>query len=257
MPSTRSQALGPVHTATSATGSASAVRTASWAVYDDANHTTYSAAGYATSDADSKWDLFTLVNPISVETTNADGQVTADIQAVLGVVGSSVGWVESSSPTSSEVSLASGQSPAALFLGPSGIGAPPQSSYTAWTAYGYSHKQLVSTNVYYDIPSTGTSGVNYNQTSYGYDTLGRHVWTKSPAGTITWNVVSRGLVTSTWVDTSDGSPPAYNGGNMVDVARLPVRRRRRLHAIDRLSILRGGEHLARLDPHGPRHANVL
>ena len=45
-----------------------------------------------------------------------------------------------------------------------------------------------------------------------------HLFSYFRAGTITSNVLdAAGLVTSTWVGTDDGTPPAYNGGNMVDV----------------------------------------
>ena len=59
-----------------------------------------------------------------------------------------------------------------------------QTAYTAWTTYQYSHKQLVGTRVYYDIADG-----HYNETDYGYDPDGRLEWTKSPDGTITWNVL--------------------------------------------------------------------
>ena len=65
------QTLGPVHMAVvGATGSASAVRTASWTSYDDADHATLWAQGYQTVAS----GLSTLVNPLFVTITNPDGQ---------------------------------------------------------------------------------------------------------------------------------------------------------------------------------------
>ena len=57
------------------------------------------------------------------------------------------------------------------------------------------------------------------ETDQGYNSVGKQVWTKTPSGTITWNVLdARGDVLSTWIGTNAGATPAYNGGNMVEVA---------------------------------------
>ena len=151
--------------------------------------------------------------------------MTDQIEATVGVAGGVVGWVESASPTSTDVGIPTGQTPLSVLAG---LGLPSRSSYTAWTTDQYSHKQLASTRVYSVIPSsgTGTSTANYAQTTYGYDPVGRLEWTETPDGTITWNVLnSRGLTTSTWIGTNDSgaTPTQPNGGpapnnNMVDVA---------------------------------------
>ena len=182
------------------TTAAPSVRTASWTVYDNADHTTYSAQGYATETSPDSgiWTVFTLTNPVSVTITTPDGQITDAIQAVLVVSGSSIAWSTSSPTTAATaVTLGSGQTtPYDLFLGTAGIGAAPD-AYTAWTTYGYSHKQLVNVKTYYDILSSGPGTVtaNYNETQYGYDPNGRQVWTETPDGTITRYVLdARGNV---------------------------------------------------------------
>jgi hypothetical protein len=106
--------------------------------------------------------------------TNPDGQVTNQIQATVDVNDGTVGWAANAADA--EVSLGS-ISPLALLAttASGGIGLPPQSAYTAWTTDEYSHKQLVSTRVYYAIPASGigTATANYNETDYGYDMDGR------------------------------------------------------------------------------------
>ena len=64
-----------------------AVRTATWTYYDDADHMTFTAQGYATQDTSGNWTVFTLVNPVSITITNPDGQQTDSIQATVGLVG--------------------------------------------------------------------------------------------------------------------------------------------------------------------------
>ena len=138
------QTLGPAHTA-DVGGTATNVRTASWTVYDDANHQTRSAQGYATQDGYGNWTVCTLVNPVSITKTDLDGRVTDQIQAT-------------------RASTSGKLLPSDTFA---------QSSYTAWTTYQYSHTRLVSTRVYDDIPTSGvgTAGTNYDETDYGYEDL--------------------------------------------------------------------------------------
>jgi hypothetical protein len=74
--------------------------------------------------------------------------------------------------------------------------------------------------------------VNYNQTNFGYDSLGRLQWSETPNGTYTYDVLDyRGLVLSTWAGTDDGGLPALakatqspsmlpttgSGSNMIDL----------------------------------------
>ena len=218
------QTLGPEHSAMVG-GVATNVRTASWTVYDDADHATTSAEGYQTVST----GYFTLVNPVSLTITNPDGQVTSQINATVGPVGSQVGWASS---TTAEVSLGS-LSPLVLLSATAtgGIGLPPQSAYTAWTTGEYSHKQLVSTRVYYVIPANGIgdAATSYDETDYGYNAVGTEEWTKTPAGTITWNVLNaQGQTMSTWAGTNDTDATATDptggaagqsaGNNMVEVS---------------------------------------
>ena len=73
------QTLGPIHQ----DAAAAWVRTATWTVYDDANHQTRTAAGYATYTDSTGATLtgYTLVNPVSITVTNRDGDLTEQIQA--------------------------------------------------------------------------------------------------------------------------------------------------------------------------------
>ena len=182
-----------------------------------------------------QWDTFTLVNPVSIETYNGNGQVTADIQATVGLDGGSVQWASASS-ADTEITLPSGVTPQMLFNSTDfsgAIGLPPQTSYTAWTTYQYSHTHLSSKYEYYSIPSsgTGTAGQNYLATKYGYEDdsgnsaavgaspawMGRRIWTETPDGTITWNVLdAQGNVISTWMGTCDVPSTDYNGDGTCD-----------------------------------------
>jgi YD repeat-containing protein len=165
------------------------------------------------------------VNPVSIEIDNPNGQVTDQIQAGVEAItasGSSVS-VTFAATTSAEISfgLPTGVSPvdalAAIgaFYQPATDPSAPyqnQSSYVAWTTYQYSHLQLVSTRVYYAIPTSGVGSgtANYNETDYGYNAVGNLEWTRTPDGTITWNVLSAaGLVLTTWQGTNDGSAASF------------------------------------------------
>ena len=226
------QTLGPEHSAV-VDGTATDVRTASWTVYDDADQTTYTVQGYQTVVS----GCFTLVNPISVETTNLNGEVTADIEATVVTGGGVVGWYSGEGAITDEVLLAGDQSPQGLLsaVADGGIGPPPQASYTAWTTYQYSHTHLASMRVYYNI----AEGL-YNQTTYAYENdaanpasagqtwMGRQNITETADGTYTQNVLdAQGNVLSTWVGTDDfgetdsnpaGIPGQNAGNNMVEVS---------------------------------------
>ena len=206
------QTLGPVHTA-----NGQQVRAATWTVSQDALHQTISASGYATQDTSGAWTVFTLLDPVWITITNADGDVVSEIQAKVDGLGS---FGQSSNGL---VAVPSGMTPTAALAA---IGTFPQSSYTSWTTYQYSHKQLVSTRVYYAIPTSGagTASANYHETDYGYDAQGRQIWTKTPGGTITWNVLdARGNTLSTWIGTNATGATATDptgghtaGNNMVE-----------------------------------------
>ena len=205
------QTLGPEHDA-DVDGQTEEVRTATWIVYEDAIHQVIIAQGYDALDGNVTGDY--LVNPVSVGVFNTGGQVTDAIQATVASGGSAWG-----ANASDDVSL--GSSPLTTLAG-LGDATQSQSAYVSWTTFQYNaNYQLASACAYSDV-SLG----QYDQTSYGYDFLGRLEWTETPNGTIIWNVLDyRGLVTSTWVGTNDsGATPTdpSNGhtspNDMVNVA---------------------------------------
>ena len=215
------QTLGPVHSA-EVDGQSEDVRTATWTVYEDAIHQVITAQGYDALDG--AVTGYYLVNPVSVEVTNAGGEATGDIQAAVVASGGAASWV-AKADASDEVSL--GSAPLTTLAGLGDVTGSP-SAYTSWTTYKYNaNYQLAGSRTYYAIPAsgTGTATDNYDQTCYDYDFLGRLQSTKTPAGTIMWDVYDyRGLVTSTWVGTCawgatptqpNEGPSQYN--NLVDV----------------------------------------
>ena len=172
------QTLGPAHIA-DINGTPTSVRTATWTVYEDAVHETWTAQGYATETSPSVWTTYTIVGPISITTTDRDGRVTDQIQAKW--FGSALqGLTAANCPLLTDSNL----------------------SFTAWTANKYANTRLAATAVYYSIPSgasvlrnadgtfLGTASANYNQTTIGYETFGlgdkgRQNKIVTPDGTIT------------------------------------------------------------------------
>ncbi|MCB0818411.1 MAG: hypothetical protein KDB77_12955, partial [Flavobacteriales bacterium] len=145
------QSLGPAH-AVDIGGTSVTVRQASWTVYNEDLHVTYSAQGYY----DVVNDTSTLINPVSITQRDAGGKVLASIAAVSS----------STSGTLQAIITAAGGGAAAF----------PQSSYVRWQTTQYTECCLIaSQRVYFNIPSSGegASGTNYNQTTYGYDTMRR------------------------------------------------------------------------------------
>lgn len=191
------QTLGPAHDA-----DGQSVRTADWTVYLDLDHETRSARGYAYGPAPSY--EFELVNPVSVNQTSADGLTTDSISAVR---------------TSTQGRLTA----ADCF---------PQASWVRWSkSFSNVHDQQTSSRTYYCIPPCGAGelGVNYADTVYGYDVMGRQNRIVSPSGTITRTVFDvRGLTQSTWIGTNDagatdaqpgpGTVPVVTANNMLPVS---------------------------------------
>lgn len=176
------QVLGPVHQI-DLSGTPTNIRTAQWTVYDDVNHITYHAGGFAvpaTSD-------FQLINPVSITQRDASGKILEQIQAVA----------PDTDGTLAEIIDNAGGGAAAF----------PQTSYTRWTTSQYTDCCLAaSMRVYHTIPSSGagSSGTNYDQTTYGYDVMKRRNRTVTPGGTITFQVYNvRGQVIATYVGTDD------------------------------------------------------
>ena len=121
------QTLGPAHDVDGTT-----VRTASWTVYNDAEHETRTAQGYATGSAGSY--VYTLVNPVSIVKQDEAGKTLEQIQAV-------------------RASTAGRLTAADTFA---------QSSYCRWTTTQYDAAgQQISTRVYHLIPASG-EGVSAN-----------------------------------------------------------------------------------------------
>ena len=162
------QALGPAHLAV-VNGAAQNVRTATWTVYQDAvcygrpiTHQTWTAQGYvpaAGGDGDDRGPR--------LHHHHRPGGPHAD-ESRPPSPARPPGWRR---PTPQPPSRSPTTSPG------------PRDQY--------SRQRLVSTRVYYSISSpsgAGTAAANYDETDYGYDSSGRLVWTKTPDGTITWNV---------------------------------------------------------------------
>ena len=161
------------------------VRTASWTVYQDADRETWSARAMPWSrpvprrrPATAEYD-YTLVNPVSIQKRNAAGTRAESIQATRA-------------STSGKL-LASD-----TFA---------QSSYVRWTvSLSNTQGQQTATRVYHTIPASGdgSAGTNYDETTYGYDAMGRQNMVNSPGGTITRTVFDkRGRVVCTYVGTDD------------------------------------------------------
>lgn len=175
------QQLGPQHTAEIA-ASPTAIRRATWSVYDDVNRQIRSAVGYATGGS---WDTLTLVNPVSIRVSDQRGQIVQSIQATR-------------SSTSGKLL------PSDSFS---------QSSYVRWTTFQYSDCcQLSSQRVYHDIPASGSGSpfTHYSQTEFGYDSMRRRDRTISPSGKVeSLTFDARGLMLQTHVGFNDN-------GNTID-----------------------------------------
>jgi RHS repeat-associated protein len=170
------QSLGPVHEV-DIDGVATSVRNAAWTVYADDTKQTLEASGYATGEA-SKY-AFTLINPVKITTRD---QLDRVIEVVSATRADRNGALSASDSF-------------------------PQSSYSRWKRTTYDdQKQIRSQRVYFLIPQQGfgESGVNYNETRYGYDARGRQNQIVQPSGTVQRTVYdSRGLAISNWTGTND------------------------------------------------------
>ncbi|MDR1818273.1 MAG: hypothetical protein LBR07_08955 [Puniceicoccales bacterium] len=174
--------LGPAHMV-DIDGVATVVRTANYTVYKDVEHEVWSASGYATGSVENY--VFTTLAPVTISRTDAEDKPLDGITACYTGSGRL-------SPTDSF----------------------PQSTWLSWTHYEYNNaQQLTEERVYFSIPvsGTGTEGVNYNKTTYGYDNMGRQNRVRSPGGSITKKVFDvRGFHAQTWEGTDDSG-----GGDMV------------------------------------------
>ena len=186
------QTLGPEHDVEGTT-----VRTASWTVHKTADHETRSAQGYAVSDGQGGYN-YTLVNPVQISLSNATGTRSESITAVR---------------TSTSGKLTASDT-------------FDQSSYVRWSvSLSNNAGQLTSTRAYHTIPASGdgSSGTNYDETTFGYDAMGRQNKSVTPGGTISRTVFdARGHAVADYVGTDDSdatdADPTGCGGNPHNVA---------------------------------------
>ncbi len=199
------QELGPSHQI-DRNGAPITIRTAKWIVSHDVTNQRWIANGYAEGPATS-YD-YMLVNPVTIKQFDKDQRVTDIIQAVRATNASSSEEIESGKLLSTD-----------LF---------PQTTWVRWTRSNFDDQgNLASSRIYHTIPVTGSgsSGVNFDETAYGYDVLDRKNRTKTPGGTITRAVYNpMGWLTQSWVGTNDnGATDAdptgahATGNNMVKV----------------------------------------
>jgi RHS repeat-associated protein len=191
------QVLGPTHTI-SLTGVATAIRRATWTVYQDGLFQTWTAQGYATGSGPNY--TYTLVNPVSIAVTDKAGRSIASIQAT-------------------RASTAGALQPTDSF---------PQSSYVRWKTMQYADGfDLSSQRVYKLIPTSGSgvSGTHYDEMDFGLDVMKRQNRIVTPGGTITRTVFDvRNNPMLVWLGTndtgardSDPSGGGAPGNNMVQV----------------------------------------
>jgi RHS repeat-associated protein len=187
----QTQVLGPAHDVDGVTA-----RQADWTVYKDVEGETWTARGYATGTAPSY--TYTLVNPVSISKHDDAGRTTDQIVATRA---------------STSGKLSSGDS-------------FPQSTWVRWTNSSYNDNgQLTGRRLYHTIPASGSgsSGTNYDETTFGYDSMGRQNKQRSPGGTITRTVFDvRSQPAKVYVGTNDtgatDSDPTgggASGNNMV------------------------------------------
>jgi len=206
----RTSELGPEHTI-DLEGTATLIRRAQWVAYllNGFGQELRAGQGYLQLSDSTE----TLINPVAIRKQTPQGRPLQDIQALQG-------WPHGSS----------GGSFASLLEDvPVSVPGPvssdenefPQESYVRWTTHQYANCcQLVSTRRYHTIPASGagTSGTNYDQTSFDYDTMGRRNRTQSAGDTIMFTVFdARSQPEETWVGTNDdGATEADPSGGGFD-----------------------------------------
>lgn len=177
------QELGPSYTVDIG-GTATTVRRARWAVYLDASQMVYEGSGYATGSGPSY--TYTLINPVKVTQLDHIGRVVDEIMATRA----STSGALSASDTFA------------------------QSSWVRWKHFNYDKSGLLTfQRQYHLIPSSGdgSSGTNYDETDYAYDSMEQLLRQESPGGTITRLVYDeRERVSSVWVGTDDTGATASN-----------------------------------------------
>ena len=166
------QSLGPAHDVDGVT-----VRTANWTVYKDLDDETWSGQGYATGTSPNY--TYTLVNPVSLNILSEDGLTTKSVSATRA---STSGKLNSSDSF-------------------------PQSSWVRLSVNLFNKEgQQTASLLYHDIPATGdgSSGTNYNETTFNYDAMDRQNMVKTSGGTITRTVFDvRSQTEKVYVGTDD------------------------------------------------------
>ncbi len=204
------QALGPAHDVGGET-----VRTATWNVYHSIVVRSgdiiapgifselWSTQGYL-KVSDSNYYLTSPPAPVSVARIDGDGRTVAQILSE-----------RDPSRVSAVLSAVENYT--------------DQSRWARCTVNQYDDQsQLTATQVYFNIPNsgTGTQGTNYDQADYIYDAMDRQSGVRSPAGTISRSVYNvRGLTTENWIGTNDNgfaSPNFDSSGtnNLVKVTSM-------------------------------------
>ena len=207
------QTLGPTHDVLG-----QSVRTASWMVYRDLEDETYSGQGNALGIGPEY--EYTLVNPVSIQRLSHDGRVSQRITAVRDCAHEA--GCECLVPEAGVVESAGRLSAGDCFA---------QSSWVRWSvSFTSNQDQLTSTRTYHHIPASGAGvlGVNYDETRYGYDLMGRQNRVVSATGTISRTVFDvRGLSIESWLGTDDRqatdedpSGGGAAGNNMVQIAGM-------------------------------------
>lgn len=198
----KTQVLGPVHSI-DINGQATTIRTATWYVYkqDLSERQVWQARGYQSGTSNNY--QYTLVNPVAITKKDKYGNLLEEIQATRSTTSGKL------LPTDSF----------------------PQSSYVSWTTRQYTGCCLLeSERVYHMIPTSGTgsSGTNYDQSSYGYDNMQRQNRATSPGGTINFAVFDvRNNPSQVYMGTDDTGATQQDpteggatGNNMVLVSQL-------------------------------------
>lgn len=189
------QELGPSHQI-DLNGTATTVRRARWAVYQDDTFETWEARGYASGTGFSN---STLAQPVNIWRFDRAFRITAEIQATRAT------------GTSSKLDRCD------TFA---------QSSLTRWTQFHFDDSGRMDwKRVYHTIPSSGSgsSGTNYNQTEFGYNSMMLRNKEKTPGGTINkTDYTPNGWVAAFWIGTDDSGGAndnmvkieerAYDGG---------------------------------------------
>ncbi len=177
------QELGPEHEI-DLSGTATPIRRARWTVYQDDTHEIWMASGYASGGG---FSTYTLVQPVRITRLDFVERITAQIQATRA------------SGTGGKLDRCD------TFA---------QSSWTRWMQFHFDNNGRMDwQRVYFDIPSSGigSSGTNYNETQFGYNSMLMPNKVKSPGGTITkTSYTPNGWVSAVHVGTDDSGSGSDN-----------------------------------------------